>query len=344
MSQSQVAAKPIAAKPIAAAPAAPSESLLDDLKRTFSRDNDQFYAGLAITVLIGILILAYLNSLSIAAAYWETSQYSFGWMVPLFSIAVIWMWWEPIKNVSVRDRWLGVAVITAALVIRVIVSRYAFKTPDMLTFVIAVAGVFLLVGGWPTLRWAAGPIAFLVFMLPLPMKVYSFLFLRLQTINTIGSVWILQTLGISAFADGNQINMDQVQLQVAEACSGMGMGTMLPAMCVAFVMVVPMQWWKRVIIIVSSLPIAWITNLVRIVGTSLLMKLNSHVQWIDPSNHQATDFWFHRVFGYIVMLPVAFGLLYLLWVILNHLFITVEESRPAPVAMRPPRVRVAVPK
>ena len=138
--------------------------------------------------------------------------------------------------------------------------------------------------------------------------------------------------------------MGQQQLEVAEACSGMGMGTMLPAMCVAFVMVVPMQWWKRAIIVVSSLPIACATNLVRIVGTSLLMKFNWHFEWIDPSNQQATNFWFHTVFGYIIMLPVAFGLLYLLWVILNHLFITVEESRPAPVAMRPPRVRMAVPK
>ena len=195
MSQTQVAAKPIATKPSAAL--APSESLVDDLKRTFSRDNDQMWAGVAISGLIAVLVYSYLNTLSIAAAFWETSQYSFGWMVPLFSIAVIWMWWQPIKSVSVRDRWLGVAVLSAALLFRVTVSFFAYKVPDMWSFVIAVAGVFLLVGGWQTLRWAAGPIAFLLFMLPLPMKVYSFLFLRLQSFNTVASVWLLQTLGIS---------------------------------------------------------------------------------------------------------------------------------------------------
>jgi exosortase len=319
----------------------PSESLIDDLKRTFSPENDQMWAGLAISGLIAVLVFSYFNTLAIAAAFWETRQYSFGWMVPLFSIAVIWMWWQPIKNVSIRDRWLGALVISAALLVRVAASFYGYKVPDMWTFVIAVAGVFLLVGGWPTLRWAIGPIAFLLFMFPIPMKAYAKLFGWLQQINTGGAIYVLQTLGINCYNDGNVIRIDQISLEVAEACSGMGMGTMLPAMCVAFVMVVPMPWWKRAIIIVASLPIAWLTNLTRIVGTSLLMTANASLQWVAPEN---TDFWFHQVFGYIIMLPVAFGLLYLLWVILNHLFITVEESRPVPVAMRPPRVRVAVPK
>jgi exosortase len=251
------------------------------------------------------------------------------------------MWWQPIKDVSIRDRWLGVAVIAAALFLRVGASFFAYKTPDMYSFVIAVAGVFLLVGGWPTLKWAAGPIAFLVFMFPLPMKVYAILFGWLQQFNTRAAIFILQTLGINCYNDGNVIHIDQIKLEVAEACSGMGMGTMLPAMCVAFVMVVPMQWWKRLLIIVFSVPIAVLSNLSRIVGTSLLTTINATTQWVPLDQ---TDFWFHRVFGYIIMLPVAFGLLYLLWVILNHLFITVEESRPAPVAMRPPRVRMAVPK
>ena len=82
------------------------------------------------------------------------------------------------------------------------------------------------------------------------------------------------------------------------------------------------------------------SGLRRIVGTSLLYKVNENLQWV--TGRENTDFWFHRVFGYIIMLPVAFGLLYLLGVILNKLFITVEETRPAPVAMHPPRVRMAV--
>jgi exosortase len=335
MSQSHVASKHVP-------PAAGSDSLLDDLKRSFSLENDQFYAGLTIAGLIAVLTLSYLNSLAMAAAYWETPQYSFGWMVPLFSIVVIWMWWEPIRHVSASERWAGVAVVTAAMLMRVASSKMGYKTPDMLTFIIAVAGVFLFVGGWATLRRAAGPIAFLVFMFPLPTAAYHFLFDRLQRFNTVASIYILQTLGINCYNEGNVIHIDDVTLEVAEACSGMGMGTMLPAMCVGFVMLVPMPWWKRIIIIAASEPIAVMSNLSRIVGTSLLYKVNENLQWV--TGRENTDFWFHRVFGYIIMLPVAFGLLYLLWVILNKLFITVEETRPAPVAMHPPRVRMAVHK
>jgi exosortase len=340
MSQSHVASKPV--RPAPAPAPAHSDSLLDDLKRSFSRENDQFYAGLAIAGLIGVLTLSYLNSLAMAAAYWETPQYSFGWMVPLFSIVVIWLWWQPIRKVSISERWMGVAVITAAMTLRVASSFLNYKTPDMLTFIIAVAGVFLFVGGWKTLRQVAGPVAFLLFMFPLPTKAYHFLFDRLQHFNTSASIYVLQTLGINCYNEGNVIHIDDVTLEVAEACSGMGMGTMLPAMCVGFVMLVPMPWWKGLVVIASSEPIAVLSNLSRIVGTSLLYKANESLQWV--TGRENTDFWFHRAFGYVVMLPVAFGLLYLLWAILNNLFITVEETRPVPVAMRPPRVRMAVHK
>ena len=116
MSQSHVASKHVP-------PAAGSDSLLDDLKRSFSLENDQFYAGLTIAGLIAVLTLSYLNSLAMAAAYWETPQYSFGWMVPLFSIVVIWMWWEPIRHVSASERWAGVAVVTAGMLMRVASSK-----------------------------------------------------------------------------------------------------------------------------------------------------------------------------------------------------------------------------
>ena len=77
-------------------------------------------------------------------------------------------------------------------------------------------------GGWKSLRWAWPSIVFLVFMIPLPGFLANLMGGQLQHVATVASTFVIQTIGISAVAEGNVIYLQISQIGVAEALTGCG--------------------------------------------------------------------------------------------------------------------------
>src|SRR5258708_3103604 len=80
-----------------------------------------------------------------------------------------------------------------------------------------------LIGGWGAWRWNWPSILFLFFMIPLPFSVATAMSGPLQTLATICSTFLLQTLGLPALAEGNIIRINDAQIGIVEACSGLKM-------------------------------------------------------------------------------------------------------------------------
>jgi len=114
----------------------------------------------------------------------------------------------------------------------------------MYTMVPALLGVFLLAGGWGTFRWAWAPVAFLIFMYPCRTRRPAYLLGPLQTLATMVSTYALQTLGLDAYREGNQIVLGDMHLGVVDACSGLRMLTIFVALSVALALVGEREWWE----------------------------------------------------------------------------------------------------
>src|SRR5690606_18419528 len=89
--------------------------------------------------------------------------------------------------------------------------------------VLTLAGLFALLGGRPALGWAWPALLFLLFMIPLPFRVEHALSHPLQRAATLGSTFVLQTVGLPALAEGNVIVLESGRIGVVEACSGLSM-------------------------------------------------------------------------------------------------------------------------
>jgi exosortase len=172
-------------------------------------------------------------------------------------------------------------------------------------------------------RWAWAPIAFLIFMYPLPDEATRYLLGPLQTLATIVSTYALQTIGLDAFREGNQIVVGEMHLGVVDACSGLRMLTIFIALSVALVMLGDREWWENLLILASAIPIALIVNSIRITVTGLLYQVASS---------ELAEMVFHDLAGW-VMMPMALGMLFLLQQILAHLFVTEDQG----VAVLAPR-------
>ncbi|MBX7167458.1 MAG: exosortase/archaeosortase family protein [Pirellulales bacterium] len=269
-----------------------------------------------LAVLVAILCGAYWNTLTLVYEQWESPQYSHGWLIPLFTLVLMYLRFEPFEEIADWERWTGAAIVFAGLAMRLVATRYALVIPDMVSFVPCVAGLVMLVGGLHMLRWAGPAIAFLLFMYPLPDRVESMLLQPLQRVATQVSTFLLQTMGIPAFADGNRISLPEVELGVIDACAGLRMLTIFIALSVAITLITDKPWWERIVIILSAFPIALIVNITRITVTGIL-----HM----TAGPEIADKVFHDLAGW-VMMPLALGLLYIELQLLDHLFLYDDEE------------------
>jgi exosortase len=298
-------------------------ALRDDLL-----DPEQRQPLLLIVMLVASLVFSYWPGLLNARAAWSNPQYSHGWLVPLFSVAMLFWWRQPVPPVTISARCAGICLLVGSFALRLFVARYRIITIDMYTLVPAVAGVFLLCGGWSMFRWACLPIAFLIFMYPLPDEATRYLLGPLQTLATAVSTFGIQTLGIDAIREGNQIIVGNNHLGVVDACSGLRMLTIFIALSAAIAMLGRGDWLENAVIVASSVPIALVVNAIRITITGVMYTYSPDV----------AEKIFHDWAGYFMM-PLALGMLYIEQHLLDRLFVPQGASpRLAPALLQARRI------
>ncbi|MFM7107916.1 MAG: exosortase/archaeosortase family protein [Planctomycetaceae bacterium] len=315
-------------------PTHPDETLVEGLQRRFAelrsdlRRPEEATSWAVIVVLTVGLVYSYWPGLMNARASWDNPQYSHGWLVPLCSLVLLFWWRRPFAAVEDSARLAGLGIIAATFVFRLLCAKYRIITLDMYSFVPALAGVFLMVGGWRTFRWAWAPIAALIFMYPLPDEATRYLLGPLQTLATMVSTFAIQTLGIDAFREGNRIVLGESRvLGVVDACSGLRMLTIFVWLALMIVLVGGGEWWENALIMASAIPIALAVNAIRITATGVMYTFSPEM----------AEKLFHDWAGYFMM-PLALLFLFGLQQMLSWLVVG-EEVAPAAVLPRTPAGR-----
>jgi exosortase len=210
----------------------------------------------------------------------------------------------------------GLVLIAVAGAMRIISSYCYYTLLDPASLIPCLAGLTLFVGGWKALRWAWPAIIFLIFMVPLPGFLASLAGQPLQRLATAASTFLIQTIGISAVAEGNVISLANSQIGVAEACNGLRNMMLFLAVCVGLVFISRRSLPEKVIIVLSSAVIALLANIVRIASTAVLHQF--------ASDHTAATF-YHDLAG-CFMMPLAVVFLWMELAYLNHVFVKPTTS------------------
>jgi exosortase len=165
-----------------------------------------------------------------------------------------------------------------------------------LSFLLGLAGVCALMAGTGALRRYGFALAFLLFMIPLPVALYTAFASPLQMlVSRIASV-ILNAGGIPVLCEGTMMTLPGgIRMFVAEACSGMRQLTGFLALTTAVAYLTPRPFWFRGVLVASAVPIALSANVARVTLTGWIM---SH----DPRYASGT---FHTLEGLLMM---GFGL------------------------------------
>ncbi len=184
--------------------------------------------------------------------------------MPLLSAFLIWRQREQLAAYPYTGSWYGRSWIALGLALRAFCALTLMPTVMRYGFLLVLYGLTLSLTGPRLFRRLWTPLALLIFMIPLPSLFTDKLTLELQLLSSTIGVWVIQAVGISVHLEGNVIDLGSMQLEVAEACSGLRY--LFPLMTLALMVAYLFRgsMWKRVVIFLSSVPITVLMNSLRI--------------------------------------------------------------------------------
>ena len=271
-----------------------------------------------------LVIWAYWTTLVEVASRWAADpQYSHGFLVPLFSLYLLWARRSDLNASDFQPRWWGVAILGGGVAMRM-AGLFLFQSIlDTGSLIVCLLGFAAAAGGRGALRWSTPSILFLAFMLPLPHRVQTMLGGSLQGIATVTSTYALQTIGIPAVAEGNIILLTDTRVGVVEACNGLSMMMTFFALATAVAILSKRGIVEKLVIFFSAIPIAILANVARITATCILY---------ETAHGEIAHWVYHDLAGWLMM-PLALGLLLLeLWIMSRSL---VRAEVYYPYRMRP---------
>ena len=255
-----------------------------------------------VLLLVLLLVVLYHGiALKLVDDWYELPDFSHGFLIPFFAAFLLWDKREQLRSTPIAPSWAGVSLVAAGLIALLLGVLGADLFFQRTSFVVLVAGlVWTLLG-----KKMLGQLKFVLFVLllaiPLPAIIYNQITFPLQMWASSLSSRLLQVVGVPVLQMGNIIRLPAMDLEVAEACSGIRSLMSLFTVAVIYGYFLERETWRRVLLALSSIPIAVTANVLRIFGTGLC------VQYWDPE--KAMGF-FHEFSGWLVFL-VSLGCLYL---------------------------------
>jgi exosortase len=245
--------------------------------------------------IIGVLLAILYRRVGIKLAYdWATiPDYSHGPLVPLFSAYLIWEKRKILSAIPAKSTWAGIPLVLFSLCVLILGVYGVELFTSRISFVMLLAGLVWTLLGRAMLRALLFPLLVLLLAIPFPAIVFNQITFPLQLLASRIASDILPMLGVPTLHEGNVIELPVMKLEVAEACSGIRSLMSLFTLAVFYGHFLERTTWRRVILVLASIPIAVAANVARIVGTGLC------VQYWDPD--KALGF-FHEFQGWVMFI------------------------------------------
>jgi exosortase len=293
----------------------PAAGRQDTLGGMFSRVPKSAWVPFAIVSLM--LAALYMRVvIKLVIDWYNIADYSHGFLVPLFSLFLLWDMRKKITATPVRPSWAGIPVVALGLIILIFGIYGVDLFTSRFSFVVLLAGLVWTFFGGAMLRALKFPILVLLLAIPFPAIIFNQITFPLQLMASRLASGILPALGVPTLQEGNVIQLPIMKLEVAEACSGIRSLMSLFTLAVFYGYFLEKTTARRVVLALASIPIAVAANVARIVGTGLC------VQYWDPS--KALGF-FHEFSGW-VMFVISLACLYLVHRILALVWPVKKEA------------------
>ncbi|HLY22949.1 MAG TPA: exosortase A [bacterium] len=248
----------------------------------------------------GALAILYARTIWDLVLQWRSDDNaSHGFLIPFLSAYLIWERRDQLRRATARVAPAAFVLLLTGTVVFILGQAATFGYPSRLSLVISLAGLVAFLYGPQVFRLAAFPLAYLLFMIPLPVPLLNIVAFPLQLLAARTATTALDLMNVPVLRDGNIIDLPTIRLEVTEACSGIRSLVALLALAAFFAYLKRKTWQERLALTLAAIPIAIIANAARIATTGVLVQL---------FGAQAGRGFYHMFSGWVIFL-VAFGLL-----------------------------------
>lgn len=224
-------------------------------------------APFEIALLSGVLLAFSPALLALSEVWGSVDHYAHGYLVPPVAAAMAWSRRHESRRGSDRADVRGLALLVLALLGYAGALLAGVLLVQGLALPLALAGLALWRRGTAGLRRFAFPVAYLIFMVPVPPQWLAPVVTSLQAFVTAAAIGTFQLFELPVLREGNVIVLPEGALFVAEACSGVtSIVTLLPVAAL-LVFLMPLGGWRGVLLLATVVPVAMAWNLVRVLVT-----------------------------------------------------------------------------
>lgn len=253
-------------------------------------------------------------------------DYSHGYLIPVLALFIAWTRRDTLGTIGIRPTIWGFIPLFASFALLYAGEILYLDHLQHGALLLWIASFCLVVGGWRFAWWALPMVLYLAFMFPMPFRFEQAFSEPLQQIATTASCWLLQLVGLPAYATGKVIHVREHSIEVVHACSGLRMIIGFLALCTAYALLSRRTLKAKAMIIASAIPIAIICNVARITVTGILYCYAS-AEIVRKFTHDLAGW---------AMMPLALLLLLaLLWYI-DRLFVASQSVASTLVLKRRP--------
>ena len=249
-----------------------------------------------------IFLLTYVPTLIWMWDRWfaRDSYYSHGVLIPFVTGFLIWQQREALASIKPAGSPWGMPVIILGMFIHISSSLFRVYFTSGFSMLIVFIGLILFFYGSKILRKILFPVMFLVFMIPVPMVVISNVSFKMKLFAAKIAASMLNNIGLAAVQAGSIIKMRHTQVVVDDVCSGLRSLISLGALGSIFAYWMDGAMWRRVLLFLSTIPIAIATNVARIIFLASISEI-----W----GQQYADGFVHDMSGFMIF-ALAFVLLF----------------------------------
>ena len=256
---------------------------------------------LKLAVLAALTIIVYVPAFMWMLDNWNgrDTYYSHGFLIPLISIFIIWQKRKALSQLPLKPLNSGWLLFLGGLLIHIISASWQVNFTSAFSFILTLIGMVMLFFGKNYLRQLLFPIAFLLFMIPLPAVAIVNLSFRLKIFVAQIATLVINKLGVPAIREGSLIITMHSRIMVENPCSGIRSLIALIALGALMAYYSKLSPAKKAILFISSVPVAVSTNIIRIIALSMVCEIYGE--------KYAAGF-FHDAMGILIFVLAFWGL------------------------------------
>ncbi len=253
-----------------------------------------------------LCIFLYQSAAANLLKWWKKDDYSYCYLIPFIVLYLLWEKKNSFAVETIRPQWRGMIPFLLGIVFYWLGELGGEFYSLYLSFWLVIFGLCVMLMGMDKVKTIIFPLCMIFTMFPLPNFINNRITLQLKILSTKLGVLMMQAYGMSAYREGNVIDLGFTQLQVVDACSGLRYLFPMIVLSILVAYFYPARFWKRLIVVVSSLPLTILSNSLRIALTGILS---------EKFGAKVVEGFFHDFEGILIFMFTLGILLLEIWII-----------------------------